>query len=126
MELYVSNIPLLIYEGTLGELETYNYKTIDSDKAKTSRENSENFYQLMLKLKCNELPILTESCNALYIYVCMAHRDIVLKLHVSISNRKKFELSPLVKLWPWMKFCKCRISKSIKARNLKHSSADRG
>ena len=25
MELYVSNIPLLIYEGTLGELETYNY-----------------------------------------------------------------------------------------------------
>ena len=25
MELYVSSIPLLIYEGTLGELETYNY-----------------------------------------------------------------------------------------------------
>ena len=23
--IYVSNIPLLIYEGTLGELETYNY-----------------------------------------------------------------------------------------------------
>ena len=25
MELYVSNSPLIIYEGTLGELETYNY-----------------------------------------------------------------------------------------------------
>ena len=25
MELYVSNIPLLIYGGTLGELEIYNY-----------------------------------------------------------------------------------------------------
>ena len=40
------------------------------------------------------------------------------------------ELSLLVKLRPFdkqgMKFCKCRISKSILARNLKHVSADRG
>ena len=41
-----------------------------------------------------------------------------------------FELSPLVKLQPFekieMKFCKCHISKSIKDRNLKLVSAERG
>ena len=40
------------------------------------------------------------------------------------------ELSPLVKYGPLtnkgIKFCKCRISKRIKARNLKLVSADRG
>ena len=40
------------------------------------------------------------------------------------------ELSPLVKLRPFenieMKFCKCHISKSIKDRNLKLVSAERG
>ena len=40
------------------------------------------------------------------------------------------ELSPLVKLRPFekikMKFCKCHISKSIKDRNLKNVSAERG
>ena len=40
------------------------------------------------------------------------------------------ELSPLVKLRPFekieMKFCKCHISKSIKDRNLKRVSAERG
>ena len=40
------------------------------------------------------------------------------------------ELSPLVKLQPFekieMKFCKCHISKSIKDRNLKLVSAERG
>ena len=41
-----------------------------------------------------------------------------------------FELSPLVKLRPFekieMKFCNCHISKSIKDRNLKLVSAERG
>ena len=57
------------------------------------------------------------------------HRDIVLKLNVWIPREKIadtyfnfFELSPLVKLRPFekqgMKFCKCSISKRIKARNL--------
>ena len=40
------------------------------------------------------------------------------------------ELSPLVKLRPFekieMKFCKCHISKSIKDRNLKLVSVERG
>ena len=40
------------------------------------------------------------------------------------------KLSPLVKLQPFekieMKFCKCHISKSIKDRNLKLVSAERG
>ena len=71
-------------------------------------------------------------------YVCMGHRDIVLKLHVWIPHGKIAdayffvfpELSPLVKLRPFDKrrdeICKCRISNSIKARNLKLVSADRG
>ena len=41
-----------------------------------------------------------------------------------------FELSPLVKKRPFekieMKFCKCHISKSIKDRNLKLVSAEKG
>ena len=61
----------------------------------------------------------------------------VLKLHVWIPHGKIadayfsfLELSPLVKLWPFekieMKFCKYHISKSIKDRNLKLVSAERG
>ena len=63
----------------------------------------------------------------------------VLKLHVWIPHGKIAdtyffwgggELSPLVKLRPFekieMKFCKCHISKSIKDRNLKLVSAERG
>ena len=66
-----------------------------------------------------------------------------LKLHVWIPHGKIAdtyfflgggggggELSPLVKLRPLkkskMKFCKCHISKSIKDRNLKLVSAERG
>ena len=71
-------------------------------------------------------------------YVCIHVRDIVLKLHVWIphgkNSRRIFlvfpELSPLLNYGPLtnkgMKFCKCRISKSIVARNLKLVSADRG
>ena len=70
--------------------------------------------------------------------VCMGHRDIGLKLHVWIIHGKKadayfwFSLNylPLLNYGPLtnkgMKFCKCRISKSIIARNLKLVSADRG
>ena len=63
----------------------------------------------------------------------------VLKLHGWIPHGKIadaffffffLELSPLVKLRPFekieMKFCKCHISKSIKDRNLKLVSAERG
>ena len=65
-------------------------------------------------------------------------RDIVLKLHVWIPHAKIadayfwFSLNylPLSNYGPLtnkgMKFCKCRISKSIIARNLKLVSADRG
>ena len=70
--------------------------------------------------------------------VCMGHGDIVLKLHVWIPHRKIantyfwFSLNylPLLNYDPLtnkgMKFCKCRISKIILARNLKLGSADRG
>ena len=63
--------------------------------------------------------------------VCMGHGDIVLKLHVWIPHGKIadtyfwFSLNylPLLNYDPLtnkgMKFCKCRISKSIIARNLK-------
>ena len=66
-----------------------------------------------------------------YSCACMGHRDIVLKLHVWIPNGKIadayfwFSLNylPLLNYDPLtnkgMKFCKCRISKSIIARNLK-------
>ena len=51
--------------------------------------------------------------------------------HGQIADAYYFlELSPLVKLRPFekteMKFCKCHISKSIKARILKLASAERG
>ena len=62
-----------------------------------------------------------------------------MKLHVWIPHGKIadtyfffffLELSPLVELRPFekieMKFCKCHISKSIKDRNLKLVSAERG
>ena len=66
------------------------------------------------------------------------HRDIVLKLHVWISHGKIadtyfwFSLNylPLLNYGPLtnkgLKFCKCRILKSIIARNLKLVSADWG
>ena len=71
-------------------------------------------------------------------YVCVHVRDIVLKLHVWIPHGKTadayfwFSLNylPLLNYGPLtnkgMKFCKCRILKSIIARNLKLVSADRG
>ena len=71
-------------------------------------------------------------------YVCIHVRDIVLKLHVWIPHGKKadtyfwFSLNylPLSNYGPLtnkgMKFCKCHISKSIIATNLKLVSADRG
>ena len=71
-------------------------------------------------------------------YVCIHVRDIVLKLHVWIPHGKIadayfwFSLNylPLSNNGPLtnkgMKFCKCHISKSIIARNLKLVSADRG
>ena len=69
---------------------------------------------------------------------CMGHQDIVLKLHVWIPHGKIadtnfwFSLNylSLLNYGPLtnkgMKFCKCRISESIIARNLKLVSADRG
>ena len=77
--------------------------------------------------------ILVSACPC----VCMGHRDIVLKLHVWIPHGKiageyfLFSLNypPLLDYGPltnkWMTFCKCHISKSIIARNLKLVSADR-
>ena len=79
-------------------------------------------------------------CVYMYVcmYVCMYVRDIVLKLHVWIPHGKIadtyfwFSLNylPLLNYDPLtnkgMKFCKCCISESIIARNLKLVSADRG
>ena len=76
--------------------------------------------------------ILASACP----YMCVfggggGHRDIVLKLHVCIPHGKiananyLFSLTylPLFNYGPMtnkgMKFCKCRISKSIIGRNLK-------
>ena len=71
--------------------------------------------------------ILVSACP----YVCIHVRDIVLKLHVWIPHGKIantyfwFSLNylPLLNYGPLtnkgMKFCKCRISKSFIARNLK-------
>ena len=86
--------------------------------------------------------ILVSACPYICMYVCMyvcIHvRDIVLKLHVWIPHGKIadayfwFSLNylPLSNYGPLtnkgMKFCKCRISKGIIARNLKLVSADRG
>ena len=72
---------------------------------------------------------------SVYMYVCIGHRDIDLKLHVWSPHGKTadtyfFYLSPLIKLRLFekqgMKFCKCSLSKNIKARNLKLVSADTG
>ena len=77
-------------------------------------------------------------CMYVRMYVCIHVRDIVLKLHVWIPHGKIadayfwFSLNylPLFNYGPLtnkgMKFCKCHISKSIIARNLKLVSADRG
>ena len=77
-------------------------------------------------------------CMYVRMYVCIHVRDIVLKLHVWIPHGKIadayfwFSLNylPLSNYGPLtnkgMKFCKCHISKSIIARNLKLVSADRG
>ena len=77
-------------------------------------------------------------CMYVRTYVCIHVRDIVLKLHVWIPHGKIadayfwFSLNylPLSNYGPLtnkgMKFCKCHISKSIIARNLKLVSADRG
>ena len=75
--------------------------------------------------------ILVSACPCVCLCACMGHRDIVLKLHVWIPHGKIanayfwFSLNdlPLLNHGPLtnkgMKFCKCRISKSIIARNLK-------
>ena len=82
--------------------------------------------------------ILVSACPYVCTYVRIHVRDIVLKLHVWIPHGKIadtyfwFSLNylPLSNYGPLtnkgMKFCKCRISKSIIARNLKLVSADRG
>ena len=80
------------------------------------------------------------ACVRVRVCVCGGggHGDIVLKLHVWIPHGKIadvyfwFSLNylPLLNYGPLtnkgMKFCKCGISKSILARNLKLVSADRG
>ena len=75
--------------------------------------------------------ILVSACPCVCVCVCIHVRDIVLKLHVWIPHGKIadayfwFSLNylPLSNYGPLtnkgMKFCKCRISKSIIARNLK-------
>ena len=82
--------------------------------------------------------ILVSACPYVCTYVRIHVRDIVLKLHVLIPHGKIadayfwFSLNylPLSNYGPLtnkgMKFCKCHISKSIIARNLKLVSADRG
>ena len=75
--------------------------------------------------------ILVSACPCVCVCVCIHVRDIVFKLHVWIPHGKIadayfwFSLNylPLSNYGPLtnkgMKFCKCRISKSIIARNLK-------
>ena len=82
--------------------------------------------------------ILVSACPYVCMYVCIHVRDIVLKLRVWIPHGKIadayfwFSLNylPLLNYGPLtnkgMKFCKCHISKSIIARNLKLVTADRG
>ena len=77
-------------------------------------------------------------CVCVCVCVCMGHRDIDLKLCVSIPQGKIadayfwFSLNylPLLNYGPLtnkgITFCKCRILKSMIARNLKLVSADRG
>ena len=73
----------------------------------------------------------TYSFRLVRMYVCIHVRDIVLKLHIWIPHGKiadayiwfSLKYLPLSNYGPLtnkgMKFCKCRISKSIIARNLK-------
>ena len=75
--------------------------------------------------------ILVSACPYVCMCVCIHNRDIVLKLHVWIPHGKIadayfwFSLNylPLLNYGPLtnkgMKFCKCSISKSFIARNLK-------
>ena len=82
--------------------------------------------------------ILVSACVCVCVCVCMGHQDISLKLHVWIAHGKiadtyfwfSLNYPPLLNDGPLtnkgVKFCKCRISKSIIARNLKLVSADRG
>ena len=75
--------------------------------------------------------ILVSACPYVCVFVCIHVRDIVLKLHVWITHGKIadayfwFSLNylPLLNYGPLtnkgMKFCKCCISKSFIARNLK-------
>ena len=79
--------------------------------------------------------ILISACPCVCLYVCvcvcMGHRDIGLKLHVWILHGKianayfwfSLDYLPLLNYGPLTnkgnKFCKCRISKSIIAGNLK-------
>ena len=111
------------------------------------------FLYIIIKSPCNVYPltphfyapnfekvgdILVSACPYVCTYVRIHVRDIVLKLHVWIPHGKIadayfwFSLNylPLSNYGPLtnkgMKFCKCRISKSIIARNLKLVSADRG
>ena len=88
--------------------------------------------------KVGDILVSACPCVCVCVCVCMGHGDIVLKLHVWIPHGKIanayfwFSLNylPLLNYGPLtnkgMKFCKCRISKSIIARNLKLVSADRG
>ena len=88
------------------------------------------------------MPLTLKKCGTYWfrlVRVCvrMGHGDIVLKLHVWIPHEKiadtyfwfsqnylqLLNYGPLTN--KLMKFCKCSISKSIIARNLKLVSADR-
>ena len=75
--------------------------------------------------------ILVSACPCVCVCGGGGHGDIVLKLHVWIPHGKiadayiwlSLNYLPLLNYGPLtnkgMKFCKCRISKSILARNLK-------
>ena len=96
-----------------------------------------NFTYLLISLSLIMPPILKKwgtywfRLVCMCVFVCIHVRDIVLKLHVWIPHGKIadayfwFSLNylPLLNYGPLtnkgMKFCKCRISKSIIARNLK-------
>ena len=51
MELYVSNISLLIYEGTLGELETYNYYFLLDKCERILQQNAKASRIFLTKIK---------------------------------------------------------------------------
>ena len=85
--------------------------------------------------KVGDILVSACPCVCVCVYVCVrvGHQDIVLKLHVWIPYGKiadayfRFSLNyrPLLNYGSLtnkgMKFCKCRISKSIIARNLEAS-----